>query len=293
MFKDYIHLHFIVLIWGFSGVMGKLVSIPSIELVFYRTFISAVGLLLILFILKKPVITSSKVDLKRMFFMGFLVAVHWVLFFLSARLANVSVSLAGMATGALWTSLVESLNRKVKSHEIILGSISFLGMVIIFQSDLSYGYGFLIAVVSAFFCAIFTVGNAGLVKRQDPITITFYEMVFASLILLVTAPIFNVFFGKQLFALPEVMDWVYLLVLACFCTIYAFTVSVELMKRLTAFAINLTVNLEPIYGMGIAFVIFGHSEKMKLDFYLGTILILISVLIFPSLNKKYNKKKHS
>ncbi|WP_436517409.1 DMT family transporter [Ekhidna sp. To15] len=290
--KDFLTLHFIVLIWGFTAILGLLIDIPSVEVVFFRTLISAVGLWIVLKFWKRSFAIHSRKHFLVIMGTGVLIAIHWILFFLSARISNASVCLAGMATCSLWTSLIEPLSqgRKIKRFEVLLSIIAFIGIGIIFNVEFDYLSGLLIAVLSAFIASVFTVINGRLTKTYDPYVITFYEMAGACIATALFFPIYSGFFVDKLTLNPTLNDWFYLGVLAIVCTVYAYSVSVELMKRLSAFSINLVVNLEPVYGIILALIIFGDSEEMSPGFYIGTLLILTSVLLYPLLNRRYKKK---
>ncbi|SNT07349.1 Permease of the drug/metabolite transporter (DMT) superfamily [Ekhidna lutea] len=290
--KDYLTLHFIVLIWGFTAILGLLINIPSVEVVFYRTLIAAIGLFVVLKFWKRPLRINSSKHVWIILGTGALIAAHWILFFLSARISNASVCLAGMATCSLWTSLIEPISqgRKIKGFEVLLSIIAFIGIGVIFNVEFDYLSGLLTAVLSAFIASVFTVINGRLTKTYDPYVITFYEMVGACVAIAMFFPIYSMYFVDSLTLNPSASDWLYLGVLAIVCTVYAYSISVELMKRLSAFSINLVVNLEPVYGIILALIIFGDSEEMSPGFYLGTLLILTSVLLYPLLNRRYKKK---
>jgi len=290
--KDYLLLHFIVLIWGFTAVLGLLITIPPVEVVFFRTLISALGLMVLLKIRRRDIIIGKQRDLWIFLGTGTLIAAHWILFFLSARMSNASICLAGMATCSLWTSLLEPLSqgRKIKGFEVMLSIIALIGMIVIFNVAFDFLSGLLVAVLSAFISSIFTIINGRYSSRYNTYVITFYEMIGACLSVLLFYPIYITFLTDQIVWMPPKMDWIYLAALAIFCTVYAYSVSVELMKRLSAFSINLVVNLEPVYGIVLALLIFGASEEMSSGFYLGTGLILISVLLYPLMNHRHKKK---
>lgn len=290
--KDYLTLHFIVLIWGFTAILGLLIDIPSVEVVFYRTLIAAIGLYVLLKFWKRSLKINSRKHMLQILGTGALIALHWILFFLSARISNASVCLAGMATCSLWTSLIEPLSqgRRIKRFEVMLSVIAFIGIAVIFNVEFDYLSGLLTAVLSAFIASVFTVINGRLTKTYDPYVITYYEMVGACLATAMFFPVYSAFFVESLSLVPSLSDWLYLGMLAIVCTVYAYSVSVELMKRLSAFSINLVVNLEPVYGIILALIIFGDSEEMSPGFYGGTFLILTSVLLYPLLNRRYKKK---
>ncbi|MDW3194737.1 MAG: DMT family transporter [Cytophagales bacterium] len=293
--RDFLKLHFIVLLWGFTAILGKLISIPAVELVLLRTFFAAIGLLVVIAYTRRTYKINGVRNNALIAAAGVLIGAHWILFFLAAQLSNVSVCLAGMATTAIWTGLVEplSMNKRVKPYELMIGGLGFLGMLVIIQDDFQYGLGFAVAVAAAILSAFFTVINGHVVKGNDPVTISFYEMGFAALAILLFLPVYHINFEATLLLIPQGMDWLYLFVLVMVCTVYAFTVSVELMRRISAFTINLIINLEPVYGIILALLIFGASEKMSSSFYFGTGIILISVLIYPPIQRHMEKRSQN
>ncbi|MEL6559494.1 MAG: EamA family transporter [Bacteroidota bacterium] len=289
---DYVMLHFIVLIWGVTAILGKLITIPAVEVVFYRTLIAALGLCVLLIVRKRSFNIGRKYMLQ-MLGTGFLISAHWILFFAAARVSTVSVCLAGMATCSLWTSILDPIvtGKKIKVYEVILSLLAIAGILIIFRVEFTYKLGLMMAIISALLAAIFTIINARFAKTYNPYMVTFYEMVGACLGTVLFFPFYSLFIVKEpLQLIPEQIDWFYILLLALLCTVYAYSVSVQLMKRLSAFVVNLTVNLEPVYGIILALMIFGEEEKMSDGFYLGGLLILVSVLLYP-LIKKFQKRK--
>ena len=291
--KDYLMLHFVVLIWGFTAILGMLISIPTIEMVFYRTLLAAVGLALV-FWWKKTKLRLPKKELAKILTTGAVISLHWLLFFGAARVSNISVCLAGLATASFWTAFIEPMvnKTKVKWYEVFLGLLIIVGLVVIFSFELDYWLGLVMSIGSALLGAIFMVINSRLTKRGHPYIITFYEMIGACVFTALVMLGYYAFYADvQLQLVPTAMDWLWLLILAGFCTVYAFSVSVELMKRLTAFAVNLTVNLEPVYGILLAVLIFGEKEKMTGGFYLGATIILLSVCMYPLFNYLYKRRK--
>jgi drug/metabolite transporter (DMT)-like permease len=306
MLKDYLRLHFIVLLWGFTAILGKLISVPPVELVFWRTLMASAGLGLLL-TLRKQSWRVPLADAARLLGVGALVAVHWITFFLAARLSSVSVCLAGLATLALWTALLEPLllRRKVRGYEVALGMLAMAGLYLVSQAKLDQLLGLGVAVTSAGLSALFSVLNSKLVRQHPPLRLTFYEMSGACLSIVLFLPFYSRFFteGQGLQLGWQNYDWLWLLLLAGGCTVYAFSASVELMKRLSAFVVNLTTNLEPVYGIVLAQVLyllnkagylhlrgFGQEEKLTLGFVLGTLVILFSVLIHPLLDR-WNQRR--
>lgn len=286
---DYFTLHFVVILFGFTGILGKLITIPAVEMVFYRTLLAAAGMGLIMMITRRSARVSSS-DLVSLFLTGVIVGIHWLTFFVSGRIANVSVSLVGFATASLWTAFLEPLinRKKINLTEVLLGLFVLAGLAIIFVSDFGYSVGLLIAVISGLTCAIFAIINARLVRRVNPHAITLYEMIGAMIAVAVFFPFYIDQWaqGHQLKMVPTTMDWVWILVLALLCTVYAYTATVELFKRLSVFLFQLTLNLEPVYGILMALAIFGESEKMSTNFYVGAFMIFCAVFAYPFIRNK-------
>lgn len=290
--RSYLHLHFLVLIWGFTAIVGLMVSISPAALVLYRTLLAALGLGAIILFRQKSFATTSG-DLIKMLAVGFVLSAHWMLFFASARVSTASVCLAGMATTSLWTSLLEPLvnKRRISPLEVGLGVLAFAGLYVVFRFEFDHALGLMLAVASAVLAATFTVANSRLVQRIDAYVITFYEMVGATLFSLLFLGIAEHYDwnGGAPF-LPVQGDWVWILFLAFICTVYASTMATQLMKQFSAYLINLTINLEPVYGIALAFFIFGEKERMTQGFYMGTLLILLAVLLYPLLTGTILKK---
>lgn len=285
--KDYLQLHFIVLIWGFTAILGLFISVSAVALVVYRTLLAAIGLGAVLYFQKK-LVAVSPADRLKLLSTGGLVALHWMLFFGAARVANASVCLAGMATGSLWTSLLEPLftRRRVRPLEVALGFVMMIGLYLIFRFEVDRAVGLLMAISAAMLAALFTIINSQLTKRLSAGIITFYEMSGAfigSLLFLILY--LGLGFEKGSALVPKPADWLWIAVLAFVCTVYAYSVSVQLMRKFTAFAVNLTVNLEPVYGIVLAYLIFGDQERMTFGFYAGTLVILVAVLVYPLFNR--------
>lgn len=288
---DYLKLHFIVFLWGFTAILGLLMSIPAVEMVFYRTLLAAIGMGAVIFVLKDS-FRITPADFSRLILIGFIVCIHWLSFFSSARVSNASVSLVGFATNSLWAALLEPwLNgRQVKKFELLLGLLVLTGLYIIFSFNFTYHLGLFLGIVSGFTAALFSVLNAKLVKRIAPNTITFYEMIGAFLGTALFLPFYKATWaaGGTLQLVPTVPDWLYIALLAWACSVYAYTTAIHLMKKLSVFFIQLTLNLEPVYGIIMAVIIFGEKEKMGLNFYVGTIIILSAIMAYPKLKSRFD-----
>ncbi len=287
----YFKLHLVVFLWGFTAILGVLISVSSLTIVFYRTLLAALGLGILLYARNRN-FNIGKHEIIRMLATGLLIALHWILFFGAAKVATASVCLAGMATTSLWTSLIEPIfyKRKVWLFEVLLGLVALVGLYVIFRFEFDYALGLGMAVVSAMLASVFTVITSQFTKKYNPYMITFYEMGGAwagtALFLILYLSFPNT---EPLQLLPSLADWFYLLILAVVCTVYAYSASVELMQKISAFALNLTNNLEPVYGIVLAFLIFGEKEKMTSGFYMGTGIILLAVLLYPLLKRMLGK----
>jgi drug/metabolite transporter (DMT)-like permease len=288
---DYLKLHFIVFLWGFTAILGLFVTIPAIEMVIYRTLTAAIGMGVLILIVKQNFKLPAGYFPKLMF-TGFVVALHWITFFMSARVSNASVSLVGIATGSLWASVLDPLltKRKIRGYEVLLGLLVIVGLYVIFSFDFDYPLGLALGVFSGFLSALFFALNQRLGRNVSAYQITFYEMAgaFLGAVLYLTLHSSLLDTSYQINFKATWTDWVCILILALVCSVYAFSVSVELMKRLSVFFMQLTLNLEPVYGIVLAVLIFGKTEKMNLQFYIGTCIILLAVAGYPILKKKFN-----
>ena len=287
--SDFVRLHFIVILFGFTGIIGKLISIPAVEMVFYRTLLAAIGMGIFLLITRRSARVSVD-DLTTLLATGVIVALHWLTFFVSGRIANISVSLVGFATASFWTAFLEPLiNRKrIQLLEVLMGLFVLAGLLIIFSSDFDYSIGLLVGILSGLTCAVFTIINARLVTRVEPFTITLYEMVSAAVAVALFLPLYRAQWaeGQQLQLQPTGTDWVWIMVLSLLCTVYAYSAAVELFKRISVFLFQLTLNLEPVYGILMALLVFGETEKMTINFYAGTFIIFCAVIIYPFIKGK-------
>ncbi|OEK05048.1 DMT family transporter [Roseivirga misakiensis] len=291
--KDFAKLHFIVFLWGFTAIIGKEMSISAADVVLYRTGMAAIVIAGFMVIKKLSFQFDGKAILK-MSLTGLVIAMHWFLFFESARVANISVSLAGMATATFWTSLIEPIvtRKSVKPVEVLLGLVVIGGLYIIFRFEFDNALGLTLAVLSAFLAALFSVLNAGFAKKYSEYGITFYEMLAACLAIALFIPIYKSYFLDTAaeYAIPNLKDWGLIVILSVVCTVYAFSASVELMKRISAFAVNLTINLEPVYGILMALLIYGEKEQMSNGFYYGTLIIIGAVFSYPVIRRRQRKK---
>ena len=290
--RSYLHLHFIVFIWGFTAVIGALITLDALPLVWYRM---SIGLLIVLlYVLYKKL--PLKVPRRTVFgflIAGLIIALHWLTFFKAIKVSNVSVTLACLSTGAFFTSLLEPIfyKRRVIGYEVLFGLFVVAGLYIIFRFQGDYFYGIVLALTSAFLSAVFSIinGKYAVAAKYDPAIISLYEIFggvfFLSIYLLFTGSFTGNFFNVS------GSDWMWLFILGSFCTAYAFIVSVKVMKHLSPYTVMLTINMEPIYGIILALIVFNEKEKMDWTFYLGAGIILMTVILNGIL-KNYTKIKN-
>lgn len=277
-FKSYLQLHLIVFIWGFTAVLGALISLDALPLVWYRMLLAAVFILVYILYKKFPLRLSSK-ELLQLFFAGVVIALHWFTFFRAIKVSNVSVTLACLSTGAFFASLLEPLltQKKVVLYEVFFGLLVIVGLSIIFRVEAHYIEGILLALTSAFLSALFSIINSKFAQTHNPSVVSFYEIVggvlFFSVLLAVSGG-----FDASFFQITA-SDWLYLAILSSVCTAYAFIGSVQVMRFLSPYTVMLTINLEPIYGTILAVLVFDEKEKMSPQFYIGALIIIVTVLL--------------
>jgi drug/metabolite transporter (DMT)-like permease len=286
--KSYLHLHLIVFIWGFTAVLGALISLEALSLVWFR-MLFAVGFIAIYIFFKKIPIKIPTKTLFLFLIAGLVIALHWFTFFRAIKVSNVSITLACLSTGAFFTSLLEPIfyKRKIIWYEVLLGLIVIIGLYIIFKVEGNYIEGIILALTSAFLSASFSIINGKFVQKYNPTVISFYELIggvlFFTIFLVIGSNINSTFFNLSS------NDLVLLFILSSVCTAYAFIASTAVMKHLSPYTVMLTINLEPIYGIILAVLIFNDKEKMSTDFYIGAIIILLTVILNVVLKniKKY------
>ncbi len=286
---NYLHLHLIVFIWGFTAVLGALITLQATSLVWYRMAIAWCFVFLFV-ILKKIKLKYKKITLLGFAVAGIIIALHWITFFAAIKVSNVSVTLAVLSTGAFFTSLLEPLfyNRKIIVYEVFFGVLVILGLYIIFEVETHYLIGILLALSSAFLSALFSVINGKFAVKYKATAISFWELLFGTLAI----TIFLAFAGELTtsFFVVSKKDWVFLLILATFCTAYAFIASVHVMKWIKPYTVMLTINMEPIYGIILALLILGDAEHMSNQFYYGAGIIIITVIANGVIKTKRKNK---
>lgn len=275
----FIRLHIAVILAGFTGVLGRLITLNESLIVFYRLLLSALALWLIA-AFRKTIQKISISQLAAIAGVGFIAAIHWVTFYGAIKYSNVSVTLVCFSAIGFFTALVEPLllRKKPVWQEIALGLMVILGIVIIFQFDTRYQTGIVIGVISAFLGAIFPVLNRILLKKVSVETLVTYELTGGFLTLTCILPVY-LSFSPTTELLPTWSDWGWLLILSLFCTVWAFFLSAYALKYISAFTVNLTYNLEPVYGILLAFFLFQENDALGFHFYIGLSIIVTAVLL--------------
>ena len=293
--KNYLHLHFLIFIAGFTAILGALITIGSIPLVWYRMVMA--GLLMFFYIkFTKLKVQVDKKTMLKFFAAGVIIALHWITFFEAIKQSNISIALAMFSTGAFFASFIEPLfyKRRIIWYEILFGLIVVLGVFLITHGELKYINGIILGVVSALLSSLFAVINGTFIKRHSATVISFYEFISGVVFLTIFILVFKGGFDAEFFVLSS-SDWLYLFILASICTAYAFIGAVKVMKFISPYTVVLSYNLEPVYGIALALILFPDTETMTPQFYYGAILVLLSVLldgVFKNVKWRQIKKQN-
>ncbi|GAA3984841.1 DMT family transporter [Mucilaginibacter dorajii] len=288
--KNLVILHFTVFIWGFTGILGQLITISAVQLVWYRVLIAFVSLFLYFKFSK----TDFKVDRKtmvKMVFTGGIVGAHWVLFFASIKLSTVPVTLVCLSSITLFTAIFEPLIKKtsISKLEILAGLLIITGIVLIFKFETQYTKGIIAGLASAVCASLFAIINSTFVQKKEAPVIAFYELTGAffwiSIYLLLTNG-----YNQKLLLKPT--DIGYLVLLGTVCTSLAYVAGVSVMRELSAFRVALITNLEPVYGIIMSFIFFGDMNKMSLGFWAGSVLILSTIFLYPVAQTQISRRKN-
>lgn len=286
MKKSYLILHIAVLLAGFTGVFGKLISLSEIPLVWYRVLFSSIFLFLSLKIFKVEKLKSSKeaFDIGKI---GLLITIHWIFFYASIKYSNISIGVVCYCLTSFFTAIFEPLLNKTKYKfiQLFLSALTLLGISLIFHFDASYQIGIILGVISSAFAALYTIYNERLVQKYDSQVINYYQMLAGTLGLTVLLPFYYYFFPNEQF-IPNLKDTFYLILLALICTVGLYVLFAESLKKLSAFTVNLSFNLEPIYAIIIAFLFFDEGREVNTSFYFGLAFVIISVILQSIISRK-------
>jgi len=285
--RNLVILNLTVFVWGFTGILGALISIPATQLVWYRVLIAFVSLLFYFKAANIPLKVGRIVFLK-LFFTGAIVGLHWILFFQSIKSSTVSVTLVCLSSLTLFTAILEPLmkRQKILLIEIVTGLIIISGIYMIFKFESRYTEGIIFGLLSALCASIFSIINSKQIQNRPAPIISFYELIGAW----VWISIYLFFSGGYTASMAlNLADFLYLLVLGTVCTSIAYVAGVAVMKELSAFRVALITNLEPVYGIILAFIFFGKREQMTPGFYAGAVIILSAIFMYPIIKNRVKK----
>jgi len=288
--KNLLILHFTVFIWGFTGILGKLITITAVNLVWYRVLIAFCTLFLY-FKFNKQDLRVSRSTFIKLFFTGALVGGHWILFFHAIKVSTVSVTLVCLSSLTLFTAVFEPLiNRKsISKMEILSGVFIIAGIVLIFKFETQYTLGIILGLICAACASLFSIINSRQVQKLEPPVIAFYELLGAFFWITLYMLLSNTL--KDL-VLPKSNDIGFLLILGTICTSVAYVAGVSVMRELSAFKVALITNLEPVYGIIMAFMFFGDMHTMSLGFWIGAGIILSTIFLYPVAQKQVVRYKN-
>lgn len=286
--KNLVILHLTVFVWGFTGILGALISTPATQLVWYRVLIAFVTLFAYFKLANTPLAVSRTVFLK-LFFTGAIVGLHWILFFQSIKSSTVSVTLVCLSSLTLFTAILEPLlkKQKISLFEIITGFIIICGIYMIFKFESRYTEGIIYGLASALCASIFSIINSKQIQNRPAPVISFYELVGAWVWISIYLFISDGYTASMSLNFSDLM---YLLVLGTVCTSLAYVAGVAVMKELSAFRVALITNLEPVYGIILAFIFFGKREQMTPGFYAGAVIILAAIFMYPVIKNRKRSK---
>jgi drug/metabolite transporter (DMT)-like permease len=287
--RAYLELHIAVLLFGFTAILGDLIELSAVVLVWWRVFITSISLLFLIKV-AKLFKTLPRRTIFQYMGIGVLVGLHWIAFYGAIKLANASIAVVCMATTSFFTALLEPLimRQRIKGYELILGILVIPGMALIVNStSVSMLSGIWVGLLAAFLAALFATLNKRMVGKSDEMSITFLELGSAWLFISVILPFFFSTSEEAQLFWPTTSDWMYLIILALLCTTLAYVLALRSLRHLSAFASNLAINLEPVYGIILAWLILNENEELTGNFYWGVVVILIAVFSYPLLRKRF------
>lgn len=277
-YKYHLLLHLVVFIWGWTGILGKLISIHALPLVWIRIGMTLFFIGYYMY-REKP---SASIPIKskmRLMLVGFLIALHWIFFYYTIQISNVSIAVICLSTSTFFNAILNPLffQVKTKAYEFVIGIIVVLAIAYIFNYQPGFEYAISLGIISAFFSAAFTTINGKLSPQFETSIFSFYELLGGFLFLTPLLFLREEFFTS--IAHSTAYDWIWLLLLASVCTAFPFIATAVVLKHIKSFTVILAINLEPVYTIIFAWLLFGDAEKMNIQFYIGTALILLTMVI--------------
>jgi drug/metabolite transporter (DMT)-like permease len=291
MRKAFLQLHMAVFLAGFTGVLGRLITLNEALLVWYRLLVTVLTLW-VLYFFKRRLHRIAWAGIARIAAVGVIVALHWVTFYASIKYANVSVALVCFSAVGFFSAILEPLvtRKPFNKIELLLGLLVIAGIYLIFHFDPQFKTGIIMGLVSALLGSLFPVFNRVLVQQYKPETVTLYQLSGGFLFLTMLVPVYLQFVPAG-HLLPTLSDTGWLLILGLFCTVWAFNLSMNALKKISAFTVSLTYNLEPLYGIALAFLIYREDKYLSATFYIGLLLIVLSVFLQTWLVYKSRKDR--
>ena len=279
MRRAFIKLHLSIILAGFTGVLWKVITLNEGLLVWYRLLIT-VAVMLCITKLSKNLVRAAPLHLLGMMGTGALLALHWVFFFGSIKASNVSIGGICFSVTGCFTAILEPLmnRRRISIREILFSMIALAGIILVFHLDIRYRTGIILGIVSSLFCALFTITNKMIGKEQPVKAILLYEMIVGGLCISLLLPAYLHYFPVATL-IPSLHDVFYLIIFSVVCTVGLYLLQIEVLKSVSAFTLNLSYNLEPVYSIIIAMFFLGEAKELSLAFYIGLSLIILSVLL--------------
>jgi drug/metabolite transporter (DMT)-like permease len=274
-----LRMHLAVFIWGFTGVLGRAITLNEGLLVWWRLLITVITLWVVFYFLGW-IRKIKRKDFFKIAAIGTVLALHWLCFYGSIKYANVSVALTCLATSGLFSAIIEPIffRKRINAIELFLGLFALAGIAIIYFSNLKFSVGIYIGLAASLFTVLVSVMNKKLVDGHEPQTICLYQLTGGFLGLSLLMPLYNYLFPSKVMV-PVGYDWLWLVILSWLCTIITFFLYIYALRRLSAFTMNLTLTLEPVYGIILAFVFYNESKDLSQYFYIGFGLILLAVIL--------------
>ncbi len=283
-------MHLSIILWGVTGVLGRGIHLSEGMLVWYRTIITSASLFIYVLSTGKKFKVPAR-TFWRLAGVGVILIIHWLFFYGAIKYSNVSITLSLFSSTTLFTALIEPVITKKKFNrvELLYSLMAMAGISIIFYSDTnSYSVGIVLAILAAFVGAFFNIFNKNLVAEVPSDVVSFYEIFTGLIALTLFLPLYLHLLPQQKLT-PDTHDWVLLFVLAIACTHIPLILSLNALKHLSAFTLNLSINLEPVYGIILAFIIFSENKSLNGGFFAGTALIMLSVVLHSYFESKYQK----
>ena len=277
-YKSLIHLHFLIFLWGFTSIFGALIDLNPLLIVWLRLSIAAVLIFIFLFIFYKDALKFGNLNILKFLLGGFLISIHWYLFFYSIKISSISLTLSILSTASLMASFLEPLlyKRPFMIHELLFGLIAIVGLLIIFGIQSESYFAIFISLVCTLLSVLFSLLNGYLIKKHSSFQISFYEIIFGLFVISVI-----IFFSDTKLSLLKSINssnWIYIFILGSLCTAYAFVASTHILKFITPYTMMMSLNLEPVYGIFFSLIILGEKEYMDSQFYIGALIILLGVI---------------